>query len=203
MDLLISPRPLEPAAVLRSLVAALREAAERRVLSVDNGEQYLREHRGTIDMPDGHAIFETTGPWEDFATPSRDMRLLVAIDAVLGFPDRVAARPARFGAAAGPALDGLVAELRSSLERELAAQSFRYRRSDGVEQTLGLRDLVDRRAALAMAYNPNDCVEVRWGAPEGSAELASCRRHAPAEQRRRMEGYRRWFDERKRPSRTH
>ena len=33
-------------------------------------------------MPDGPAIFETTGAWEDFATPSRDLRLLIAMDVV-------------------------------------------------------------------------------------------------------------------------
>src|SRR5262249_16388005 len=47
-------------------------------------------------MPDGAAIFETSGAWEDFSTPSRDLRLLIAIDVVLGFPDRVARRPERY-----------------------------------------------------------------------------------------------------------
>ena len=32
---------------------------------------------GEADMPDGASIFETTGAWEDFATPSRDLRLLI------------------------------------------------------------------------------------------------------------------------------
>jgi hypothetical protein len=40
-------------------------------------------------MPDGAAIFETSSAWEDFSTPSRDLRFLIAIDVVLGFPDRV------------------------------------------------------------------------------------------------------------------
>jgi hypothetical protein len=30
-------------------------------------------------MPDGAAIFETSGAWEDFSTPSWDLRLLIAI----------------------------------------------------------------------------------------------------------------------------
>jgi hypothetical protein len=50
-----------------------------------------------------------------------------------------------------------------------------------------------------MAYNPNDCVERRWGAPEGSAELRSCHGQAPAEQRARMDEYREWFATRRRP----
>jgi hypothetical protein len=36
-------------------------------------------------MPDGASIFETAGAWEDFATPSRDLRLLIAMDVVSGF----------------------------------------------------------------------------------------------------------------------
>ena len=85
MDRLINPAPLDPHVRLTSLLDALEEAARRRVLAVDNGEQYVRENPGRpMAMPQGHDIFETQGPWEDFATPSRDMRLLIAIDSVLG-----------------------------------------------------------------------------------------------------------------------
>jgi hypothetical protein len=66
---------------------------------------------------------------------------------------------------------------------------------------LSLTEVLARSAALEMAYNPNDCVESRWGAPEGSEELATCRAHAPADQRSRMEAYRPWFHERRRPPR--
>jgi hypothetical protein len=52
-----------------------------------------------------------------------------------------------------------------------------------------------------MSYNPNDCVEVRWAAVEGSPEAASCKRHAPADQQAKMATYRTWFHERKRPAR--
>ena len=57
------------------------------------------------------------------------------------------------------------------------------------------------KPALEMAYDPNDCVEVRWGAAPGTDEHATCRRHAPAEQRARMERYREWFREGRRPAR--
>jgi hypothetical protein len=53
-----------------------------------------------------------------------------------------------------------------------------------------------------MAYNLNDCVELRWGAAEGSEEASTCKRHAPAAQRAKMAGeYRAWFAERRRPPR--
>jgi hypothetical protein len=61
-------------------------------------------------------------------------------------------------------------------------------------------DVYARRTALEMAYNPNDCVELRWGA-DATADYATCSRHAPAEQRSRMQEYRVWFHEARRPSR--
>ena len=47
-------------------------------------------------MSNGASIFETTGPWEDYSTPARDFRLLIAIDVVRGFPDHFARRAARY-----------------------------------------------------------------------------------------------------------
>jgi hypothetical protein len=53
-----------------------------------------------------------------------------------------------------------------------------------------------------MAYNLNDCVELRWGAGEGSDEAATCKRRAPEAQRKKMASdYRPWFAERRRPPR--
>jgi hypothetical protein len=52
-----------------------------------------------------------------------------------------------------------------------------------------------------MAYNVNDCVEVRWGAAEGSDEAATCKRRAPKGQMAKMAEYRVWFHERRRPPR--
>jgi hypothetical protein len=74
-----------------------------------------------------------------------------------------------------------------------------YTRSDGRPQTLAIRDVLDRREALEMAYNPNDCAEVRWGAPEASEEISGCRRRAPASQLEKMRVLRHWFHERRRP----
>jgi hypothetical protein len=53
-----------------------------------------------------------------------------------------------------------------------------------------------------MAYNLNDCVELRWGAPDQSAEASTCKRHAPSTQRAKMTEYRAWFRERRRPPRA-
>ena len=66
---------------------------------------------------------------------------------------------------------------------------------------LTVADLLARRAALEIAYNPNDCVELRWGAAEGSPEAATCKRHLPPEQKTKMGEYRAWFHDARRPSR--
>ena len=98
------------------------------------------------------------------------------------------------------------AEVREQLERvlreELAARRVTYSRSDGSPFTLSLTDVASRAEALEMAYNPNDCVEVRWGAPAGSDEAKTCRRRAPSDQGAQMKRYRAWFHERRRPPRT-
>jgi hypothetical protein len=199
VEALINPRPLEPKIMQRALIDALYEAVTRRVVSVANGEKWAAVHAAeVIAMPEGDAIFLSAGPWEDFSTPSRDLRLLIAVDTVRGFARAVRAHPERYGldaAAAGAKADALASELNAELEQK----SFAYVRSDGSEQRLTLRDVVERAPSLEIAYNPNDCVEVRWGAREGSAEMATCRRRAPEEQRRKMESYRGWFSSRQRP----
>jgi hypothetical protein len=153
-------------------------------------------------MPDGAAIFETTGPWEDFSTPSRDLRLLIAIDVVLGFPDRVARRPERYAMPKDKSVAGVKAEMQNVLASELALRKFSYPRSDGSPWTLALKDVADRAADLEMAYNPNDCVELRWGASPEREEAATCKRQAPSAQRAKMTKYRTWLHERRRPPRA-
>src|SRR5262249_9586299 len=86
MARLMSPAPLDPLRAMKEAITSLEEQVKTRVTSVENGRKYQTSGRGDAEMPDGAAIFETTGAWEDFATPSRDLRLLIAIDVVRGFP---------------------------------------------------------------------------------------------------------------------
>jgi hypothetical protein len=199
MEALINPRPLEPKTVQRALIDALEEAVVRRVVSVQNGETWAREHPGeVVAMPDGDGIFLAAGPWEDFSTPSRDLRLLIAIDTVRGSSEALRRHPERY-ALRGVEPAAAAAQLERELGSSLAQRTFTYVRSDGSEQRLTLADVLARAPALETAYNPNDCVEVRWGAAEGSPEMATCRRRAPDEQRARMAKYRGWFSTRTRP----
>jgi hypothetical protein len=201
MDDVMSPAPLDPMRALTEAITALEEQVEARVTSVENGRKYQVEGGREVDMPDGASIFETTGAWEDFATPSRDLRLLIAIDVVRAFPDRVARRPERYAMPKDKTVDAVKAELEATLTSELAARKFAYTRTDGSEWTLALKDVLERITALEMAYNVNDCVELRWGAAEGSEEAGSCKRRASQAQRAKMSEYRAWFSERRRPPR--
>jgi hypothetical protein len=201
MDDVMSPSPLDPVRAMKEAIAALEEQVNARVTSIENGRKFQNSGRGEASMPDGAAIFETTGAWEDFSTPSRDLRLLIAIDVVRGFPERVARRPERYAMPKEMSVAEVKAELQRVLTSELAARTFTYPRSDGSQWKLSVKDVIDRVVALEMAYNPNDCVERRWGAADGSAEAATCKRQAPQAQRAKMMQYRAWFSERRRPPR--
>jgi hypothetical protein len=202
MEDVMSPSPLDPLHAMKETITALEEQVKARVTSVENGRKFQSTGRGDAEMPEGATIFETTGAWEDFSTPSRDLRLLIAIDVVRGFPDRVARRPERYAMPAGKSVGAVKAELDGVLASELASRKFAYTRSDGSAWTLALREVLDRAGALEMAYNPNDCVELRWGASEKSDEASTCRRHAPTGQRAKMTDYRSWFHDRRRPPRA-
>ncbi|HEX5661225.1 MAG TPA: NlpC/P60 family protein [Polyangiales bacterium] len=198
MDQQIYPRPVAVLDRMKRVVDALFEQTERRVEAIDVGVAGLKSVKMPIAMPDGYSIFETSGAWEDFATPSRDMRLLIAIDAVRAFPAQVRAAPQRFGVQPGsPELT----QVDKLLEDQLAQRKFKYTRTDGSPWELSLADVVARVPSLETAYNPNDCIESRWGAKEGSPERAPCTMTAPPEQRAALEKYRPWFHDRKRPAR--
>jgi hypothetical protein len=196
MDDVMSPEPLDPFLAMKGAIDSLEEQVRTRVGSIENGRKFQNSGKGDAAMPDGPAIFATNGAWEDFATPARDFRLLIAIDVVRGYPDRVARHPERYAMPFGRSVADVRAAMQSTLASELAARKFTYPRSDGSEWTLSLKDVVDRAGDFEMGYNLNDCVELRWGAPANSEEALTCKRHAPQAQRAKMTQYRTWFSER-------
>lgn len=201
MERIISPKPMDPEMVLLDLIRALHEQLLARVQSVANGEKYLQSHPGTvIPMPGREAgVFLAGGAWEDFSTPNRDLRLLIAMDAVLGFPEQVRQFPEDFRVGKMANIERVVTGLRQTISRKTADLSITYQRSDSSDWTLTLATILARREAFEMAYNPNDCVEIRWGAPEGSDEYSTARRKAPASQRSTMLKVRGWFQKRLHP----
>lgn len=197
----INPAGLDARTAYQETMDALVEQLSARVGSVDNGERFMRDKNfPVVPMPTGPRIFETTGPWEDYATPSRDMRVLIALRVLTGLPARITAHPELF-VLGGRKPAEVRAEIEKLHEEQIRQRGVEYRRSDNAPFRLTLADILDRREALEMAYNPNDCVEIRWGAKEGSPDFASCQRRAPEEQRTRMQEYRSWFREARRPPR--
>jgi hypothetical protein len=201
MDDVMSPEPLDPVKAMTDAIASLHEQVRVRVTSIENGRKYQEKQPGEIGMPNGPSIFQTSGAWEDYSTPARDFRLLIAIDVVRGYPDRVVRRASHFAIPGGKSMEDVKRDLQAVLASELASRKITYTRSDGSPWTLSLKEVLDRAVDYEMAYNPNDCVEVRWGASENSEEASTCRRHAPQAQRAKMSSeYRNWFRERRWPT---
>jgi hypothetical protein len=200
MDSVINPRPLAPLVAYRARLAALYELIQERVDSVQAGvDRYKKTNGREIKMPKGTRIFETSGDWENFSTPARDMRLLIAIADVLAFPKKVISQPQRFAIPAGQTPQQAEVAMRALAKRFMAQKHISYVKSDGSKKSLSMVEVVSRRKQFEMAYNPNDCPEIRWGAT--GAELESCKRRAPADQLAKMRKYRSWFATRSRPIR--
>jgi hypothetical protein len=186
---------------LLDLIEALHEQLTVRVTSVANGEAYFKLHPGSvIPMPSSSAaIFQAGGQWEDFSTPNRDLRLLIAMDAILDFPDRVVSSPEDFDISGLTSPEQMKKKLQSLLDQKVSDLSINYTRTDGSIQKLTLEEILKRRDAFEMAYNPNDGIEIRWGAPENSEERSTCRRHLPPKQLETMKQVRSWFHKRLHP----
>ena len=201
MELIINPKPLDPETAMLDLIKALHEQLVVRVTSVKNGEEYMKAHPGTvIPMPDRAAgVFQTGGIWEDFSTPNRDLRLLIAMDAVIDFLDKVKRSPDDYKISMLQSPEKVKENMEDLLKEKLSELSITYTRSNGTEQKLTLSEILKRRDAFEMAYNPNDGAEIRWGAPENSEERSTCKRKVPAGQFKVMNDVRIWFQKRLHP----
>ncbi len=201
MERIINPKPLDPEAALLDLINALHEQLMVRITSVANGETYMKAHPGeVIPMPGSPSgVFQAGGQWEDFSTPNRDLRLLIAMDAVLDFPDRIIRTPEDFKMPGLSSPEKVKRNLEELLTRKVAELSITYTRTNGAAQLLTIGEILKRKEAFEMAYNPNDGIEIRWGAPENSEERSTCHRHVPQGQLEKMRSVRRWFNKRLHP----
>lgn len=197
MDKVLNPRPQVAQIAYKARLEALYELILERVDSVAAGEKYMKSTQyHVIDMPDGPKIFETRGAWENFSTPARDMRLLIAIEDVRRFPDHVLSHPKRYRFS-GKSKDELRSELKTIFDSFTSEKTMAYIKSDGSSQRVTMGEVLKRTKGLEVAYNPNDCVELRWGA--SGDELKTCKRRAPEDQQDKMKKYRAWFETRDRP----
>jgi len=201
MERIINPKPLDPEAALLDLIQALYEQLLVRVTSVANGEAYMKSHPGELIPMPGRpaAVFQAGGQWEDFSTPNRDLRLLIAMDAILDFPDKIVRSPEDYKLSKLNSPEQVKKKLETLLSRKVAELSITYIRTNGTAQTLTIEEILKRKDAFEMAYNPNNGIEIRWGAPENSEERSTCRRHVPAGQLEKMRSVRVWFQKRLHP----
>ena len=201
MEKVINPKPLDPEAALMDLIHALHEQLQVRVKSVTNGEAWFKSNPGSvIPMPsNANGIFLAGGLWEDFSTPNRDLRLLIAMDAVINFPEKVECFPQDYNLSVLSSPENIKKRLQEVLDKKVAELTISYIRTDGSTQDLTIAEILNRRAAFEIAYNPNDCVEIRWGAPENSAERSTGKRKAPSNQQATMQKVRTWFTQRLHP----
>ena len=201
MERIINPKPLDPEMALLDLIQALHEQLVVRITSVANGEAYMKSHPGAVvTMPGGTSgVFQAGGQWEDFSTPNRDLRLLIAMDAVLDFPNKIVRSPEDFKISMLKSPEHTKKDMEALLEKKLTELSITYTRTNGTEQRLTIAEILKRREAFEMAYNPNDGIEIRWGAPEKSEERSTCHRHVSANQLGKMQSVRVWFQKRVHP----
>ena len=201
MERNINPKPLDPEIAMLDLIQALYEQLMVRITSVNMGENYMKSHPGAIiPMPlKAAGVFQTGGQWEDFSTPNRDLRLLIAMDAVLDFPNRIVSSPEEFKMSVLESPEKVKKILEALLARKLSELSITYIRTNGAEQKLTLAEILKRKEAFEIGYNPNDGIEIRWGAPENSEERSTCHRHVPPGQMEAMRSVRMWFSKRLHP----
>ncbi len=181
MDDVMSPQPLDPVRAMEDAITSLDEQVKTRVTSVENGRKYQdKERAGDTDMPNGPSIFETTGAWEDYSTPARDFRLLIAIDVVRGFPDHVARRAERYAIPSGKSVADVKARTARRARRgACGAQIYLYaQRRLAVDALAQGRDRPRRRIS-------------RWhtipmtASKYGGARRTAATRHRPASGMRR------------------
>jgi hypothetical protein len=150
----------DPVNEVREQARALCNDVTDRVYAVDLALAegvHRRPHPSSLPWN----IYGTTGDWETWSTPSRDARLKAAFQELY---DTVAATPE------GAARDAM----RDAWDQETSRAScrFGYTRTDGARQELTMSEVLDRLWALS--FDPYHCPELRWGAPEGTPERASC-----------------------------
>ena len=130
-------------------------------------------------MPDGAAIFETSGAWVDFSTLSRISVSLIAIDFKISRSGRAAAGPLGCrGTRASRTSIAKSARIGACVTEDLASPHRRPPRGP-------LRSSMSSIAApiFEMSYNTNDWSRLWWGAPAETDEGSTCNRHASSAQR--------------------
>ena len=194
-DDLFREGPIDAIAKYKQLHADVLQLLNYRVTSVQRAENFLKKNpKQVIAVPKSGAIFRNMGDWEIYSTPFRDLRLLLSLDMLKGFPKSVMDNPKRYGYSTTPIeLHHEMATLHAKWSLEM---TFEYTRSNGEPFELSIQDILGRMVRFEAAYDPNMCPEMRWGAEPGTAEAETCKRNAPKAHRAIYKKHRHWFVDR-------
>lgn len=122
-------------------------------------------------------IFNSTGDWESFSSPSRDSRVR---EAIYNLPKLIAQKyQAGIRGQLKLTYSGTAQQFQQQIVNRIALMDASckatYKKSDGTSVSMNFTDMT-RRAKL-MSLDPYECAEKRWGAQ--GAELATCRDQDP------------------------
>jgi hypothetical protein len=156
----------ELADMVRSNCADLQYRAEAVEAAIEAGTDRRPQPK---KLPPN--IYGTEGPWEDYATPSRDARLKTAFKEVRDQAARFIALDRAHDSRLAYRGSDLAGDLLAAYDRAAAPCRISYMRSDGRTVTFGYEEA--RRRLFAISFDPYQCVERRWGAQDAD-ELASC-----------------------------
>jgi hypothetical protein len=166
----------------------LRRDHERARRAAHHAHRFGRQRRAlhararttpSCPCPSKPKIFETTGPWEDYATPSRDMRLLIALRVLTGLPARIIEHPELF-VLGGRKPAEVRAEIEALHEKQIHERAIAYQRSDGSTFRLTVADILARRARPWKWPTTPTTASRSAGAPApGSARFRHLQRHFP------------------------
>ena len=100
-------------------------------------------------MPGGTSgVFQAGGQWEDFSTPNRDLRLLIAMDAVQDFPNKIVRSPDDFKIPMLQSPEKVKRNLEELLAKKANELSITYTRSNGSKQTLTIAENSETKRSL-------------------------------------------------------
>lgn len=163
---------IDPLAALEKYIRedTFQEVLDRR----DSVERGWAAARKKPILMTGSNIYDDVGEWEDFSTPSRDLRLRLSM---LHLPQLIASyvrmleeEPDRLMTPYRSPED--LADALFSLKRHLfETMSFTYANSRGDRVSLSLGDVEER--LFDLSFDPNHAPELRWGAKGAELETAT------------------------------
>jgi hypothetical protein len=147
---------------------------QNRVAAVERGWKIAKDN--PIKTPPN--IYYDAGPWEDFSTPGRDIRLRKSF---LHIPERIknylslAQKSPELLTATSRNPEELLEKLIKTQDRLFKTLTIEYPNSDGMMISLTLKDMEKR--LFLLSFNPNHPPELRWGAT--GKELSTASRYYP------------------------